>query len=84
MATILLSAAGMAAAFLAMNEDAINRIVYDAVSLRGGSISAEHGVGLTKKPYLHHTRSQEEIRLMKAIKAQFDPAGILNPGKIFD
>lgn len=50
----------------------------------GGSISAEHGVGLTKKPYLHHSRSQDEISLMKAIKRQFDPDGIMNPGKIFD
>lgn len=48
-----------------------------------GSISAEHGVGLLKKPFLHFSRSPIEIELMKQIKAAFDPEGILNPGKIF-
>ena len=49
-----------------------------------GSISAEHGVGLTKKPFLTYTRSQEEIQLMREVKKVFDPDGIMNPGKIFD
>lgn len=49
-----------------------------------GSISAEHGVGLTKKAFLKHTRSPSEISLMKQIKKVFDPDGIMNPGKIFD
>ncbi len=49
-----------------------------------GSISAEHGVGLTKKPYLHHTRSALEIDYLRAIRRTFDPNGILNPGKVFD
>jgi FAD/FMN-containing dehydrogenase len=48
----------------------------------GGSISAEHGVGLLKKPFLHHTRSEAEIDLMRQLKRVFDPAGILNPGKL--
>ncbi len=48
-----------------------------------GSVSAEHGVGLTKKAYLGHTRSLAEIEMMKQIKNVFDPDGILNPGKIF-
>ena len=47
-----------------------------------GSISAEHGVGLLKKPYLNFTRSESEIKIMKSIKAVFDPKGILNPGKL--
>jgi len=50
----------------------------------GGSISAEHGIGLVKKPYLSSTRSAPEIALMRALRAAFDPAGILNPGKILD
>ncbi|TKS55048.1 FAD-binding oxidoreductase [Luteimonas yindakuii] len=50
----------------------------------GGSISAEHGIGLVKKPYLGSTRSAEEIALMRGMRAVFDPAGILNPGKLFD
>ena len=49
-----------------------------------GSISAEHGVGMTKKPYLNYTRSEEEIGYMKALKQVFDPNGIMNPGKLFD
>ncbi|WP_058835852.1 FAD-binding oxidoreductase [Luteimonas abyssi] len=50
----------------------------------GGSISAEHGIGLVKKPYLDSTRSAAEIALMRGIRTAFDPAGILNPGKVFD
>ncbi len=49
-----------------------------------GSISAEHGVGLIKKHYLHYSRSKEEIQILKKIKKIFDPNSILNPGKIFD
>ncbi|MFT5012644.1 MAG: FAD/FMN-containing dehydrogenase [Dinoroseobacter sp.] len=49
-----------------------------------GSISAEHGVGLLKRDQLGFTRSVEEIEIMKAIKAVFDPAAIMNPGKIFE
>ena len=48
-----------------------------------GSISAEHGVGLIKRPYLMYTRTAKEIELMKNIKTVFDPNNILNPGKIF-
>ena len=49
----------------------------------GGSASAEHGIGILKAPWLGTTRSPEEIELMKGIKGLFDPAGILNPGKLF-
>jgi FAD/FMN-containing dehydrogenase len=48
----------------------------------GGSVSAEHGVGTLKKPYLHYTRTEAEIQLMRQVKRIFDPAGILNPGKL--
>ncbi len=49
-----------------------------------GSISAEHGIGLVKKPYLDSTRSEAEVALMRGIKRAFDPSGVLNPGKLFD
>ena len=58
-------------------------IVYAIVGEFGGSISAEHGVGLLKKSYLGHSRSPAELTLMRRIKAAIDPNGILNPGKIF-
>jgi FAD/FMN-containing dehydrogenase len=50
----------------------------------GGSVSAEHGVGLLKKHILEFTRSRAEIEAMRQIKRVFDPAGIMNPGKVFD
>lgn len=62
----------------------VDEILFEKIENFGGSVSAEHGVGLTKKPYLHHTRSQDEIEYMKAIKKAFDPDNIMNPGKIFD
>jgi len=62
----------------------ISQSLFELLQKLGGSISAEHGIGLTKKPYLHFSRSPEEIRLMRAIKKVLDPDGILNPGKIFD
>jgi FAD/FMN-containing dehydrogenase len=49
-----------------------------------GSISAEHGIGLTKKDDLHFTRSKNEVMWMKQMKRVWDPKGILNPGKIFN
>ena len=61
----------------------VDLLVFEAVKKYQGSISAEHGVGLTKKAFLNFTRSQNEIDLMKGIKSIFDPDGILNPGKIF-
>ena len=50
----------------------------------GGSVSAEHGIGTHKKPYLGHSRSQAEVDLIKRMKCALDPKGILNPGKIVD
>lgn len=62
----------------------VDKMVFDAVKRQGGSISAEHGVGLTKKPFLTFTRSPAEVEMMKGIKKVFDPDGIMNPGKVFD
>ena len=61
----------------------IENVVYGVVAKRRGSISAEHGIGLLKKDFLHLSRTPEEIALMRSIKKAMDPNGILNPGKIF-
>ncbi|MBS7662863.1 FAD-binding oxidoreductase [Pseudomonas lalucatii] len=61
----------------------VNKWVFEVVQKYNGSISAEHGVGMTKRDYLGYSRSEAEIGYMKAIKAVFDPNGIMNPGKIF-
>ncbi len=61
----------------------VNQWVFETVQKYNGSISAEHGVGMTKRDYLGYSRSAEEVVYMKAIKAVFDPNGIMNPGKIF-
>lgn len=62
----------------------VNKYVFDTVQKYGGSVSAEHGVGMTKKPYLHYSRSETEIDYLRAIKKVFDPNNIMNRGKIFD
>jgi FAD/FMN-containing dehydrogenase len=62
----------------------VERIVYEPLAAIEGSVSAEHGVGLEKKPYLDLCRGETEIALMRRLKASLDPKNILNPGKIFD
>ena len=62
----------------------VNQYVFETVQRYGGSVSAEHGVGMTKKPYLHYSRSGTEIEYLKEIKKVFDPNNIMNRGKIFD
>jgi FAD/FMN-containing dehydrogenase len=57
--------------------------IFDAIKTLGGSVSAEHGIGTLKAPYLGYSKSDSEINAMRAIKAIFDPDGILNPGKVF-
>ena len=64
-------------------KQAVEAVVYEGLKSRGGSISAEHGVGVQKKAYLSMTRTADEIEIMQRIKASLDPNGILNPGKIF-
>jgi FAD/FMN-containing dehydrogenase len=61
----------------------VEQLVYAPLAAFNGSISAQHGVGLEKKPYLKVSRNDNEIALMRALKAALDPKGILNRGKIF-
>ncbi|WP_137176071.1 FAD-binding oxidoreductase [Massilia sp. HP4] len=68
-------------AFLA-HEATVNRIVHDLVADAGGSISAEHGIGVLKREELARYKSPVELGMMRAIKAALDPLGIMNPGKI--
>ncbi|MBP1699862.1 MAG: FAD-binding protein, partial [Deltaproteobacteria bacterium] len=58
--------------------------LYRAALEMGGKITAEHGIGLTRKPYLTLDLNEAQMGLLKGIKKTFDPKGILNPGKIFD
>jgi FAD/FMN-containing dehydrogenase len=60
----------------------INRIVHDIVAELGGSITAEHGVGRLRMAELMHYKSPVEVGLMRRLKRAFDPANILNPGKV--
>jgi len=63
-------------------EAAIDALFEHTLEL-GGTISGEHGVGITKAPYIAKEIGSVELNLMKKIKKVFDPNGILNPGKIF-
>jgi FAD/FMN-containing dehydrogenase len=62
----------------------INQIIYEPLTALGGSVSAEHGIGLDKKSYLRFCRTPEEIQLMKSLKQVMDPKGLLNPGKVLN
>ncbi|UTG94259.1 FAD-binding oxidoreductase [Geobacter sulfurreducens] len=57
--------------------------IFDTALAMGGTITGEHGVGLSKKKYLPRLVGESGIRVMQGIKQAFDPTGILNPGKVF-
>jgi FAD/FMN-containing dehydrogenase len=63
-------------------KNAVEEIIYGGLRSRGGSISAEHGIGLEKRDFLGWSRSAEELALMRALKTTLDPHNILNPGKV--
>lgn len=63
---------------------AAEEIVYGALQKRQGSVSAEHGIGLEKRPYLGWSRAPEEVALMRTLKQALDPKDILNPGKVLE
>jgi FAD/FMN-containing dehydrogenase len=60
---------------------AVTRLVHDLVTAAGGSISAEHGIGVMKRDELERL-SPDRVRLLRAIKGALDPRGLLNPGKL--
>ena len=61
------------------DDEAVEDVVFRMVAMRGGSISAEHGIGIAKKRWLHLVRSDAELAAFRSVKAALDPAGILNP-----
>lgn len=71
-----------AAAFLRDCEPSVNALVYDAVDALGGSISAEHGIGILKREELAQRKSPVALTLMRAIKHALDPRNIMNPGRV--
>ncbi len=62
----------------------MKEIIYSTTADFGGSISAEHGIGITRRPYLKLSRTAEEIETMRTLKRALDPHQILNPGRIFE
>ncbi|MGQ4583299.1 FAD-linked oxidase C-terminal domain-containing protein [Lysobacter sp. F60174L2] len=64
--------------------ESVTRLLSDTLARHGGSISAEHGIGLVKKACLEGTRSAAEIAIMRGIARVLDPNGIMNPGKLLD
>jgi FAD/FMN-containing dehydrogenase len=68
-----------------MEPDALRRvmnIVYEELRPYQGSISAEHGIGMEKRPFLGISRNEAELALMRTLKQTLDPQGLLNPGKV--
>ena len=63
--------------------DTAKQLLFEEVLRLGGTLSGEHGVGLTKAPYLDMELDPPTLALMQQIKKLFDPRNILNPGKIF-
>jgi FAD/FMN-containing dehydrogenase len=62
--------------------EAIQADVYAAAIALGGTVTAEHGIGTTRRDWLIRQRGVEAVDVMRRIKAALDPAGILNPGKV--
>ncbi|MGO3346756.1 MAG: FAD-binding oxidoreductase [Marinomonas sp.] len=63
-------------------ESAVDEIVYACVEQFSGSISAEHGIGILKRDYLHHSVTPLALEMMATVKKSLDPLNILNPGKV--
>jgi FAD/FMN-containing dehydrogenase len=61
----------------------VDLAIYEPLRSIGGSIAAEHGIGLERRMHLGISRTPEEISTMRLLKRALDPKGILNPGKVF-
>ncbi len=75
--------AGMDKATFLQRTKKVDHDIFALVQRHHGSVSAEHGIGLLKKDYLRYVRTPAELAIFRGLKSLLDPAGILNPGKIF-
>ncbi len=73
---------GSAGEDLSEKEEQVSVLIYDLVSEFGGSISAEHGVGVLKREYLKRYKNDVDLNLMRTLKHALDPQNLLNPGKV--
>ncbi|NDC61180.1 MAG: FAD-binding oxidoreductase [Betaproteobacteria bacterium] len=73
-----------AAQFLLAHESQVNQLVFEAVKAFGGSISAEHGIGLLKAETLPHHKDPVALAMMHRIKQALDPLNLMNPGRVLD
>ena len=62
----------------------VDEVIYTIVRDLKGTISAEHGIGMMKRPFLNYCKSEAEINLMRTLKRAMDPKGILSPGRIIE
>jgi FAD/FMN-containing dehydrogenase len=74
--------AGQNESFIQLQEDSVNKLVYEVVRELGGSISAEHGLGQLKRDTIRDYKDPLELELMRTIKQALDPHGLMNPGKV--
>ncbi|MNZ47232.1 putative FAD-linked oxidoreductase [compost metagenome] len=68
----------------AASRSELDRLVYGPLRALHGAVSAEHGIGIEKKPWLGQSRTPAEIALMRTLKRSLDPRNVLNPGRVFD
>jgi FAD/FMN-containing dehydrogenase len=63
---------------------AVDDVVYGELAGRDGTLSAEHGIGFMKKPFLATTRNPSQLALLRKLKQVLDPGNLLNPGRVID
>ena len=80
--THIIAPKGLSAAEQKAYFDDYESFIYNMVAEAGGSIAAEHGIGLDRRDYLKMCRTEPELMLYRSIKSLLDPKGLLNPGKV--